>query len=136
MRLGALRAPLHTVELVPQTAYDPVKKLPRVRLPEPVAVETIQSGEAHLVVAHRLAPADPAVGGILEAPASPAEAPALADDVRLRVTFRLAAPASGLFLERVYYPGDNREGDPCRPRGRSGTRSARSGCGVPPSASS
>jgi tRNA pseudouridine38-40 synthase len=48
----------------------------------------------------------------------------------------LAAPASGLFLERVYYPGDNREGDPCRPRGESGTRSGPSGCGVPPSANS
>jgi tRNA pseudouridine38-40 synthase len=43
----------------------------------------------------------------------------------------LAAPASGLFLERVYYPGDDREGDACRPRGQSGTRSGRSGCGVP-----
>jgi tRNA pseudouridine38-40 synthase len=48
----------------------------------------------------------------------------------------LAAPASGLFLERVYYPGDDREGDACRPRGRSGTRSERSGCGVPPFANS
>jgi tRNA pseudouridine38-40 synthase len=48
----------------------------------------------------------------------------------------LAAPASGLFLERVYYPGDDREEDSCRPRGRSGTRSGRSGCGVPPSANS
>jgi len=48
----------------------------------------------------------------------------------------MAAPASGLFLERVYYPGDDREGDPCRPRGRSGTRSERSGCGVPPFANS
>ena len=43
----------------------------------------------------------------------------------------LAAPASGLFLERVYYPGDDREGEPCRPRGQSGTRSGHSGCGVP-----
>jgi len=48
----------------------------------------------------------------------------------------LAAPASGLFLERVYYPGDDREGDTCRPRGQSGTRSGPSGCGVPPSANS
>jgi tRNA pseudouridine38-40 synthase len=48
----------------------------------------------------------------------------------------LAAPASGLFLERVYYPGDDREDDPCRPRGQSGTRSGPSGCGVPPSANS
>ena len=48
----------------------------------------------------------------------------------------LAAPASGLFLERVYYPGDDREGDTCRPRGQSGTRSGPSGCGIPPSASS
>ena len=44
----------------------------------------------------------------------------------------LAAPASGLFLERVYYPGDDREGETCRPRGQSATRSGRSGCGVPP----
>jgi tRNA pseudouridine38-40 synthase len=48
----------------------------------------------------------------------------------------LAAPASGLFLERVYYPGDDREGDTCRPRGQSGTRSGPSGCGVPPFANS
>jgi tRNA pseudouridine38-40 synthase len=48
----------------------------------------------------------------------------------------LAAPASGLFLERVYYPGDDREDHTCRPRGQSGTRSGRSGCGVPPSANS
>ena len=48
----------------------------------------------------------------------------------------LAAPASGLFLEWVYYPGDDREGDTCRPRGQSATRSGRSGCGVPPSANS
>ncbi len=48
----------------------------------------------------------------------------------------LAAPASGLFLERVYYPGDDREDDTCRPRGQSGTRSGPSGCGVPPSANS
>jgi len=48
----------------------------------------------------------------------------------------LAAPASGLFLERVSYPGDDREGDTCRPRGQSGTRSGPSGCGVPPSANS
>jgi len=48
----------------------------------------------------------------------------------------LAAPASGLFLERVYYPGDDPEGDACRPRGQSATRSGRNGCGVPPSASS
>jgi tRNA pseudouridine38-40 synthase len=48
----------------------------------------------------------------------------------------LAAPASGLFLERVYYPGDDREGDTCRPRGQSGTRSGPGGCGVPPSANS
>jgi len=46
----------------------------------------------------------------------------------------LAAPASGLFLERVYYPGDDREGGTCKPRGPNGTRSGRSGCGVPPSA--
>ena len=44
----------------------------------------------------------------------------------------LAAPASGLFLERVYYPDDNREGESCKPRGQSGTRSGHSGCGVPP----
>jgi tRNA U38,U39,U40 pseudouridine synthase TruA len=48
----------------------------------------------------------------------------------------LAAPASGLFLERVYYPGDVPEGDACKPPGESGTRSGRSGCGVPPFASS
>jgi len=48
----------------------------------------------------------------------------------------LAAPASGLFLERVYYPGDDREDDTCRPRGQNGTRSGPSGCGVPPSANS
>ncbi|HSP91815.1 MAG TPA: tRNA pseudouridine(38-40) synthase TruA [Vicinamibacterales bacterium] len=48
----------------------------------------------------------------------------------------LAAPASGLFLERVYYPGDDREGDTCRPRGQSGTRSGPSGCGVRPFANS
>ena len=48
----------------------------------------------------------------------------------------LAAPASGLFLERVFYPGDNPEGEPCRRRGQSGTRSGRSGCGVPPFANS
>lgn len=48
----------------------------------------------------------------------------------------LTAPASGLFLERVFYPGDDREGDPCKPRGRSGTHSERSGCGVPPFANS
>ncbi|MFO7693592.1 MAG: tRNA pseudouridine(38-40) synthase TruA [Vicinamibacterales bacterium] len=48
----------------------------------------------------------------------------------------LAAPASGLFLERVCYPGDDREGDTCRPRGQSGTRSGPSGCGVPPFANS
>jgi tRNA pseudouridine38-40 synthase len=48
----------------------------------------------------------------------------------------LAAPASGLFLERVYYPGDNREGESCKPRGQSGTRSGHSGCGVPPFANS
>lgn len=48
----------------------------------------------------------------------------------------LAAPASGLFLERVYYPGDDRKGDTCRPRGENATRSGPSGCGVPPSASS
>lgn len=48
----------------------------------------------------------------------------------------MAAPASGLFLERVFYPGDDRDGEPCRPRGPSGTRSGRSGCGVPPSVNS
>jgi tRNA pseudouridine38-40 synthase len=48
----------------------------------------------------------------------------------------LTAPASGLFLERVYYPGDSREDDPCRLPGQSGTRSAPSACGVPPFASS
>jgi tRNA pseudouridine38-40 synthase len=48
----------------------------------------------------------------------------------------LTAPASGLFLERVYYPGDSREDDPCRRPGQSGTRSALSACGVPPFASS
>jgi len=48
----------------------------------------------------------------------------------------LAAPAAGLFLERVYYPGDDREGDSCKPRGQSGTHSGRSGCGVPPFANS
>jgi tRNA pseudouridine38-40 synthase len=48
----------------------------------------------------------------------------------------LTAPASGLFLERVYYPGDPREGDVCRHRGPSDTHSERSACGVPPFASS
>jgi tRNA pseudouridine38-40 synthase len=48
----------------------------------------------------------------------------------------LAAPAAGLFLERVYYPGDDREGDSCRPHGQIGTHSGRSGCGVPPFANS
>ena len=48
----------------------------------------------------------------------------------------LAAPAAGLFLERVYYPGDDREGDPCRPHGQIGTHSGRSECGVPPFANS
>jgi tRNA pseudouridine38-40 synthase len=48
----------------------------------------------------------------------------------------LAAPAAGLFLERVYYPGDDRAGEPCKPRGQNGTRSGRSGCAVPPFASS
>jgi tRNA U38,U39,U40 pseudouridine synthase TruA len=48
----------------------------------------------------------------------------------------LAAPASGLFLERVYYPGDTREGEPCKPHGPIGMPSGRSGCGVPPSVNS
>ena len=48
----------------------------------------------------------------------------------------LAAPASGLFLERVFYPGDTREGEPCKPHGLSATRSGRSGCGAPRSANS
>jgi tRNA pseudouridine38-40 synthase len=48
----------------------------------------------------------------------------------------LAAPASGLCLERVYYPGDSREGASCKPHGPSGMRSARSGCAAPPSANS
>ena len=48
----------------------------------------------------------------------------------------LAAPASGLFLERVYYPGDSREGASCKPHGPSGMRSGRSGCAAPPSANS
>lgn len=48
----------------------------------------------------------------------------------------LAAPASGLFLERVYYPGDSREGASCKPHGPIGMRSGRSGCAAPPSANS
>jgi tRNA pseudouridine38-40 synthase len=48
----------------------------------------------------------------------------------------LTAPASGLFLERVFYPGDDREDDACRPHGRNATHSARSVCGVPPFANS
>ena len=48
----------------------------------------------------------------------------------------LAAPASGLFLERVYYPGDDRKGASCKLHGPIGMRSGRSGCGVPPSANS
>jgi len=48
----------------------------------------------------------------------------------------LTAPASGLFLERVFYPGDDREDDACKPHGRNATHSARSVCGVPPFASS
>jgi tRNA pseudouridine38-40 synthase len=48
----------------------------------------------------------------------------------------LAAPASGLFLERVYYPGDDRKGEICKPHGESGTRSGRGGCGIPRSANS
>jgi len=47
----------------------------------------------------------------------------------------LTAPASGLFLERVFYPGDDREDDACKPHGRNATHSARSVCGVPPFAS-
>lgn len=46
------------------------------------------------------------------------------------------APASGLFLERVYYAGDSPEGGSCGHPGPSGSRSARSACGVPPSATS
>jgi tRNA pseudouridine38-40 synthase len=48
----------------------------------------------------------------------------------------LTAPASGLFLERVYYPGESLQGDLCRHRGPSGTRNGRSACGVPPFANS
>jgi len=48
----------------------------------------------------------------------------------------LTAPASGLFLERVFYPGDDREEDTCKPHGRNATRNARSVCGVPPFANS
>jgi tRNA pseudouridine38-40 synthase len=48
----------------------------------------------------------------------------------------LTAPASGLFLERVFYPGDDREDDACKPHGRNATHSARSVCGVPPFANS
>jgi tRNA pseudouridine38-40 synthase len=48
----------------------------------------------------------------------------------------LTAPASGLFLERVFYPGDDREDDTCKPHGRNATHSARSVCGVPPFANS
>jgi tRNA pseudouridine38-40 synthase len=48
----------------------------------------------------------------------------------------LTAPASGLFLERVFYPGDDREDDACKPHGRNATRNARSVCGVPPFANS
>jgi len=48
----------------------------------------------------------------------------------------LTAPASGLFLERVFYPGDDREDDTCKPHGQNATRNARSVCGVPPFASS
>jgi tRNA pseudouridine38-40 synthase len=48
----------------------------------------------------------------------------------------LTAPASGLFLERVFYPGDDREDDACKPHGQNATRNARSVCGVPPFASS
>ena len=48
----------------------------------------------------------------------------------------LTAPASGLFLERVYYPGDAPEGGLCRHRGPSGTRNGPSACGAPPFASS
>jgi tRNA pseudouridine38-40 synthase len=48
----------------------------------------------------------------------------------------LAAPASGLFLERVYYPGESREGTSCKPHGPIGMRSGRSGCVAPPSENS
>ena len=48
----------------------------------------------------------------------------------------LAAPSSGLFLERVYYPGDDWKGETCKRRGQSGTRNGPSGCGVPPFANS
>ena len=48
----------------------------------------------------------------------------------------LTAPASGLFLERVFYPGDDREDEACRPLGLNATRNARSVCGVPPFANS
>jgi tRNA pseudouridine38-40 synthase len=48
----------------------------------------------------------------------------------------LTAPASGLFLERVFYPGDDREDEACRPRGQNDTRNERSVCGVPPFANS
>jgi tRNA pseudouridine38-40 synthase len=44
----------------------------------------------------------------------------------------LTAPASGLFLERVFYPGDDREDDTWKPRGPNGTRSGPSVCEVPP----
>jgi len=65
----------------------------------------------------------------------PADVPRMLDEASGE-SAALAAPASGLFLERVYYPGDDREGDACKPRGQSGTRSGRSGCGVPPFANS
>ena len=69
----------------------------------------------------------------------------------------LTAPASGLFLERVFYAGDERQPPlvpifspaappalngaasrrtPCRRRGRNATRSAPSACGAPPSENS
>lgn len=58
----------------------------------------------------------------------------LADDSREAAA--LTAPASGLFLERVYYPDAPRAGDRCRHHGPSGSRSGPSACGVPPFGSS
>jgi tRNA pseudouridine38-40 synthase len=60
----------------------------------------------------------------------PADVPRLLDEASGKPA-ALTAPAAGLFLERVYYPGDDRDGDVCRPHGKSGTRSGRGGCKVP-----
>jgi tRNA pseudouridine38-40 synthase len=57
------------------------------------------------------------VGVLVEVGKGTLEPQAVADLLRSPSTLpaRLTAPASGLFLERVYYPGDTRERDLCPP---------------------